>query len=87
MLGSPPWFNIHDAVCHFEYNQASVTVFLIFFNNVMLEQNTLIGGQQNELLRGFGVCCRQMRITRSPGPHLPGRNSPVTAVTSMVSLI
>lgn len=28
---------------------------------------------------------RQTRINRSPGPHLPGRNSPVTAVTSMLS--
>ncbi|XP_060723912.1 eukaryotic translation initiation factor 4E transporter isoform X5 [Tachysurus vachellii] len=25
------------------------------------------------------------RISRSPGPHMPGRNSPVTAVTSMLS--
>lgn len=28
---------------------------------------------------------RQTRINRSPGPHLPGRNSPISAVTSMLS--
>ncbi|XP_060723908.1 eukaryotic translation initiation factor 4E transporter isoform X2 [Tachysurus vachellii] len=28
---------------------------------------------------------RPTRISRSPGPHMPGRNSPVTAVTSMLS--
>uniref|UniRef100_A0A4W4F1M2 Eukaryotic translation initiation factor 4E nuclear import factor 1 n=1 Tax=Electrophorus electricus TaxID=8005 RepID=A0A4W4F1M2_ELEEL len=28
---------------------------------------------------------RQPRMIRSPGPHLPGRNSPVGAVTSMLS--
>ncbi|XP_072540642.1 eukaryotic translation initiation factor 4E transporter isoform X2 [Salminus brasiliensis] len=28
---------------------------------------------------------RQPRLNRSPGPHPPGRNSPVTAVTSMLS--
>ncbi|KAK3557367.1 hypothetical protein QTP70_026542 [Hemibagrus guttatus] len=59
-------------------------------SDAMFQQDLALHGcqyQQGYNKHGYdkGFRNRQTRINRSPGPHLPGRNSPVTAVTSMLS--